>query len=220
MELAPGVRSVPLSFDYGGTEMTIHPTVVETDRGLVLVDVGLQGAVEKLTAHLDTLEDVRAVLLTHHDGDHAGGLRELLERTDAITFTHLEEAPFVRGDREPLKSSGERYPPAPIDVEIVGGVTFQTRAGPMHVVDTPGHSPGHVSLYFPDEQLLLAGDAMTAEDGLDGPNPEFTPEMGQATRSLAVLADLDVERTLCHHGGFVEEGSDRIAEVRERLESS
>jgi hypothetical protein len=44
--------------------------------------------------------------------------------------------------------------------------------------------------------------------------------MGQATRSLAVLADLDVERTLCHHGGFVEEGSDRIAEVRERLESS
>ena len=87
-------------------------------------------------------------------------------------------------------------------------------------METPGHSPGHVSLYLPDERLLLAGDALTAEDGLDGPNPDFTPEMGRATRSLAALSDLDVDRVLCYHGGFVEEGTDRIEAIRERLEQS
>jgi len=226
MELAPAVHALPLTFDYGGagSEMTIHPALVDTDRGAMLVDVGLPGSVEKLEAALDgldyDLEDVRAVVLTHHDGDHAGALRELLERTDAITFAHPEEVPFVVGDRDPIKATGERYPPAPIDVEIVDGVTFRTRAGPMRVVATPGHSPGHVSLYLPDDRLLLAGDALTAEEGLDGPNPDFTPEMGRATRSLAALSDLDVKRTLCYHGGFVEEGTDRIEAIRERLERS
>lgn len=226
MELAPAVHALPLTFEYSeaGTEMTIHPTVVDTDRGAMLVDVGLPGSVQKLETALDGLdyglEDVRAIVITHHDGDHAGALRGLLERADAITFAHSEEVPFVVGDRDPIKSTGERYPPAPIDVEIVDGVTFRTRAGPMRVVATPGHSPGHVSLYLPDERLLLAGDALTAEDGLGGPDPDFTPEMGRATRSLAGLADLDVERTLCYHGGFVEEGSDRIEAIRERLERS
>lgn len=226
MELAPAVHALPLSFDFDetGTEMTIHPVLVDADRGPILVDVGSRGAVGKLETRLDELgyelEAVRTIVLTHHDGDHAGALRELLERTDAITFAHREETPFVVGDRDPIKSTGERYPPAPIDVEVVDAVTFRTRAGPMRVVDTPGHSPGHVSLYFPEERLLLAGDALTAEDGLDGPDPDFTPEMGQATRSLAALSDLDVDHTLCYHGGYVEEGTDRIEAIRERLERS
>jgi glyoxylase-like metal-dependent hydrolase (beta-lactamase superfamily II) len=226
MELAPAVHALPLSFDYDetGTEMVIHPALVETDRGPILVDVGLPGAVGKLERRLDELDydlaDVRTVVLTHHDGDHAGALRELLERTDAITFAHREETPFVVGARDPIKATGDRYPPAPIDVEIVDAVTFRTRAGPMRVVETPGHSPGHVSLYLPDERLLIAGDALTAEEGLDGPNPEFTPEMGRATRSLAALSDLEVDRILCYHGGAVDEGTESIAAIRDRLERS
>lgn len=224
MELAPGVRSLSLSIEYGETEMTLRPVLVETGRGPLLVDVGLPGTIDALAAELaDTgraLDDVRTVVLTHHDGDHAGALRDLLGRTDAITVAHREEAPFVVGDREPLKAAGDRYPPAPIDVEIVGGVVFDTRAGPMQAVETPGHSPGHVSLYFPDEELLIAGDALIVEDELQGPNPDFTPERGRAVRSLAGLSDLSIERTHCYHGGFVEAGAERIEAIRQDLERS
>lgn len=226
MELTPAIYTLPLSFDFDetATEMTIHPALVNTDRGPILVDVGPPGALPQLETRLAEvgfeLEDIRGVILTHHDSDHAGGLRALLERTGAITFAHREEAQFVIGDRDPIKGGGERYPAAPIDVEFVHAVRFRTRAGPMIVVETPGHSPGHISLYLADERLLIAGDALTANEGLDGPNPDFTPDMSQAVRSLNALTDFDVERTLCYHGGFVEEGTDSIEAIRERLERS
>lgn len=223
MDLPPGVHDLELRFDYGGTEMTIHPVAVETPRGIVLVDVGLPGAadrIERALAALDhALDDVWAVLLTHHDGDHAAGLRELLERVDATVLAHREEAPFVRGDRDPLKSAGERYDPAPVDVELVGGVTLPTVAGPMTVVETPGHAPGHVSLHFPDEELLIAGDALVAdgEDPLSGPKPEFTPDLETAIDSVGVLVALSYDRVLCYHGGLARAGNETVSEIHASL---
>lgn len=214
-----GVHALPLSFEFGETELTITPAAVETRRGLLLIDVGLPGAVDGIETHVSTLgydlDDVHTVLLTHHDGDHAGGLAELLERVDATVAAHPEEAPYVAGDREPIKSEGDRYPPAPVDLELVGGVRFSTAAGPMELVETPGHSPGHLSLYFPHEKLLLAADALNADGdrALSGPKPEYTPEMGRAIESVRRLADLDVEHTLCYHGGYAEAGTDRIREI-------
>jgi glyoxylase-like metal-dependent hydrolase (beta-lactamase superfamily II) len=221
MELPPGVHDLALTFDYGETAMTIHPAAVETHRGLVLIDVGLPGAVEKIEAALSETDhdDVWAVLLTHHDGDHAAGLREVLERVDATVLAHREEAPFVRGGRDPLKGDGDRYPPAPVDVELVGGVTLPTDAGPMTVVETPGHAPGHVSLHFPDEGLLLAGDALVAdgEEPLSGPKPEFTPDTETAIASVGRLAELAFDRVLCYHGGAAAVGADRVREIHASL---
>jgi len=225
MELPPGIHDLALSFDYGETSMTIHPVAVETHRGLVLVDVGLPGAAEKIEAALaetdHDLADVWTVLLTHHDGDHAGGLRGLLERVDATVLAHREEAPFVRGDRDPLKGDGDgdRYPPAPVDVELVGGVTLPTVAGPMTVVETPGHAPGHVSLHFPEEELLLTGDALVADDEepLSGPKPQFTPDMETAVDSVGRLAELAFDRVLCYHGGGATVGSPYVREIHASL---
>jgi glyoxylase-like metal-dependent hydrolase (beta-lactamase superfamily II) len=88
----------------------------------------------------------------------------------------------------------------------------------MVVVHTPGHSPGHVSLYFPDEKLLVAGDALTArDDQLAGPSEEFTPDVDEATESVGKLVDRDVERTLCYHGGFVGQGTGAIARIWQEL---
>ncbi|WP_306052312.1 MBL fold metallo-hydrolase [Natronococcus wangiae] len=85
----------------------------------------------------------------------------------------------------------------------------------MAVLETPGHTPGHVSLTFPERDLLIAGDALVADgdEPLSGPKPEFTPDMERATESVGRLAELDVDGTLCYHGGYVEEGTDRIEEI-------
>ncbi len=219
VSLPAGVHDLALTFDYGETSMTIHPLAVETPRGLVLVDVGLPGAAEAIgdaLADIDrSLDDVWAVLLTHHDGDHAGGLRELLEDVEATVLAHRAEAPFVRGDREPLKGDGDRYPPAPVDVEVVDGVTLPTDAGPMTVVATPGHAPGHVSLHFPEAALLVAGDALVADgdEPLSGPKPAFTPDTDTAIDSVGRLADLSFDRVVCFHGGGAAVGTDYVADL-------
>lgn len=215
-----GVHALPIRIEYGGREFTITPAAVETSRGPVLIDAGPEGAVGSLATHLSSLgydiDDVWLVLLTHHDGDHAGGVADLLERTDAVVAAHREEAPFVRGDRDPIK--GGSYPSAPVDLELADGVVIPTAAGPMTVVETPGHAPGHVSLFFPEGGLLLAGDALVAdgEEPISGPKPEYTPEMDRALESVGRLADLDVEHVVCYHGGYVD-GVDGPG-IRGRLE--
>jgi len=214
------VHELPLSFDRGEGEMVINSVAVETSHGLILVDVGLPGAVEQLSVHLDDLgfdwNDVWAVLLTHHDGDHVGALPEVIDRTDAVVVAHRDEVPYVDGRKEPIK--GGESVGVPVDVELADRVTFRTEAGPMEVVETSGHSPGHVSLFFPETGLLVAGDALTAPEGdLSGPNEEFTPEMDKAVESVGELAEYDVDRTVCYHGGAVEEDSDAIARIRDDL---
>jgi glyoxylase-like metal-dependent hydrolase (beta-lactamase superfamily II) len=221
MSETSAVYALPLSFERGEHEMVINPVAVETPRGLVLVDVGLPGAVEQLSVHLDDMgfdwDDVWAVVLTHHDGDHVGALPAVLDRTDALVFAHQDEVPYVDGREEPVK--GGESVGIPVDVEFADGVSFRTGAGPMAVVETPGHSPGHVSLHFPESGLLVAGDALTAEDGLAGPKPEFTPEMDQAAESVSRLADLDVEGVVCYHGGYVEADSEDVRSIYEGLNS-
>ncbi|WP_439026382.1 MBL fold metallo-hydrolase [Haloarchaeobius sp. DT45] len=221
-----GVHPLALQFTLGGRDLTIHPTAVETDHGVLLVDVGLPGATAQLRDRLAdcgvALDDVSAVLLTHHDGDHAGGLAELEAETDVLVITHEDEAPFVDGREPPIKSpaDAERYPPVPVDIELVGGETFRTAAGPMAVVSTPGHAPGHVSLYFPDHRFLLAGDALNNDDGFVGPKPEYTPDMETAIESVGRLAELDVETTHCHHGGTADAGTAAIERIHESLTES
>jgi len=220
MQLTEGVYDLPLDYEVEGTTRTIHPSAVETDFGLVLLDVGFDGETDRLDgalAALDhSLDDVELVVLTHQDGDHTGGLRDVRARTGATVLAHRADAPAIDGRAEPIKSRGERYPPAPVDVEIVDGVGFQTVAGEMRVVATPGHTPGHVSLYLPDAGLLVAADALTARDGrLNGPAERFTPDADAATESVGRLAALDVDRTLCYHGGLVEAGTERIREIYE-----
>lgn len=214
MELDRHAYSFPLAFDRGDRRVTIHPSGVETDDGLVLIDAGFPGQTDELASALAEegfdLDDVETLFLTHQDGDHAGGARELVERTDATVMAHPRDAPAIEGGEDPVKSSGDRYPPVPVDVRVVEGVAFRTEAGPMRVVETPGHTPGHVSLVLPDADLLIAGDALTAdEDGLGGPSERFTPEMDEAIDSVGKLAEFDAERTLCYHGGYIDDSDVR-----------
>lgn len=195
-------------------DSTISPGAVETDRGLLLVDTGFPGHVDQVEANLADagfgFEDVWGVVLTHQDPDHAGGLAAIAERADPVVFAHPVCAPYVDGREFPVKLDDERYPPSPVHVEVTAGTRFDTRAGPMEVVFTPGHAPGHISLYFPEASFLASGDALHAPEGdLDG--PRFPMDEDEAVASVEKLAALDFDATLTQHGGVVEEGADALA---------
>lgn len=219
MNVPDGVHAFPQAIGEGDEARTFYPAAVETEKGILLIDVGFREQIERIGDHLDEVgadwTDVAGIVITHQDGDHASALAEVVERTGAPVYAHEECAPYVDGREHPIKGSDdERYPPATVDVELVAGVTFATEAGPMEVEFTPGHTPGHVSLYFPEDGFLLAADALTAEGGeLHGPSEEFTLDMDRAYDSAMRLADRDVEHVLCYHGGYVPAGADRIREV-------
>ncbi|MDX1745860.1 MAG: MBL fold metallo-hydrolase, partial [Halobacteriales archaeon] len=213
------VHLLPLTFEYNYTSMTLTPVAIETDRGLLLVDTGLESTADQLEARLDEVgfgfDDIRLVLLTHQDVDHVDALATILERVSPVTIASTHAARVIDGRAE-LRSgvSFDRSTPAPVDVELEGWASVDTRAGPARVIPTPGHTPGHVSVYLPDERLLVAADALTASDeGLQGPRAGMTEDMSLALESVGKLATLDIDRVVCFHGGYVEEGSERLAEI-------
>lgn len=221
MELTRGVHALEVSADLGERTLTIYPTVVATDHGAILVDVGLETHVDATIDALHdagfSLDDIATIVLTHQDGDHVGGLAEVADATDATVMAHRLSTPFINGERD-LAKGDSRYPPVPVDVQLVDGVQFRTWGGQMHVVFTPGHAPGHISLYFPDSGLVLAADALTAADGeLHGPSEEHTLDWSTAIDSIATLADLEVTQTHCYHGGPTDAGTTRLESLANSL---
>ena len=217
-----GVHHLPLDVSFGGREMTLNPVAIETSRGLLLVDTGFPGTLDQLTERLQSagfgLADIATVLVTHQDGDHAGTLATIRERIEPFVVAHEAAAPVIDG-RQTTRGppDEERYPPARVDLELSGGATLATKAGPARIIPTPGHTAGHVSVYLPEQRFLLAADALTADaDGLAGPRPDVTEDMNEALTSVRRLASLDIAQTLCYHGGLVDAGSERIAAIGEQ----
>lgn len=211
MEIADHVYALPIELQLGEEPMTIYPAAVETPRGLLLLDAGTPDSFDQLEAGLAehglSVEDTEYLVITHQDYDHAGGATNVIDAADPVVFAHEIATPFISGAERPLKTpDGEerRYEPVPVDVELTEGERFRTDAGPLEVVFTPGHTPGHLSLYLPDDRLLITADAMNSQDGL-GPSPDFVTIDGDDMRaSIRKLAELDVTRVHAHHGGPVD----------------
>jgi glyoxylase-like metal-dependent hydrolase (beta-lactamase superfamily II) len=223
MRIAEGVHVLPIPRGPRGAEGFLNLTLIlDDENGNTLVDAGLPGQEEVIGAALGEagigVRDLRRIIFTHQDLDHIGSGAALVRQSGARVLAHPAEAPYIEGDLRPLKITPEmleqrpqmrevleRLEPVGVDELLEDGERLGL-AGGTRVNFTPGHTPGHLSLYLERPKVLVAGDALTAEDGhLNGPNPSMTLGMRQALQSIRRLADLEIEMIVCYHGGVVSE---------------
>jgi glyoxylase-like metal-dependent hydrolase (beta-lactamase superfamily II) len=188
--------------------------------GPTLVDTGLPGQLDAITTVLADagvlVADLKQIILTHQDIDHVGSLHDLVQASHARVLAYAVETPYIDGgvpprfarpevlaQRPELRAVAEGFLFTPVDEQLQDGARLDL-AGGVQVIATPGHTPGHMCLYHERTRTLIAGDALTSNDGqLMGPNEGATPDMPTASQSVQKLAQLDVQTIICYHGGAV-----------------
>ena len=199
--------------------------------GWVLVDAGLaQGAAEILRVageRFGVESRPSAIVLTHGHFDHVGALTALLAVWDVPVYAHMAELPFLTGrvDFPPPDPTVGTGMPARLAPEVPEkGLDLGDRVQPLPAngripampawrwIHTPGHSPGHVSLFRATDRLLIAGDAVVTTDQasiysslaqpreLSGPPAYFTIDWDKAERSASILAALRPAVLATGHG--------------------
>lgn len=227
------IHALPIRFTNNDQEQIIYPVLIKTDTSLILVDCGYENQVYLLEKAMLSigfhLGDLTGIIITHHDIDHMGGLFQLKQKYPHVKiYSSNLEAPYISGKRKSLRLQQaedlfdqlpEDYKPWAIAFQqelsnmkhVVVDTSFE-EDGPLpflelvNSIHTPGHMPGHISLYIPSIKTLIAADAVVIEDDkLQIANPQFTLDMPKAMESVRKLSELEIDNLICYHGGIMKE---------------
>jgi glyoxylase-like metal-dependent hydrolase (beta-lactamase superfamily II) len=223
--VAPGVWGLKDVF------VNIYMILNPFDGNWVLIDAGLKWSAPKIKKMAKQLFGEQgkpsSIILTHGHFDHVGALQNLLSDWDVPVFAHYLEIPYLSG-----KSS---YPPP--DATVGGGlmslISWMYPGSPINIsqslvalpengrvpglpewkyIHTPGHAPGHISLYRESDNVLIAGDAfvttksesalstMVQHKKLSGPPKYFTYDWILAKESVKKLMNLEPGIAATGHG--------------------
>jgi glyoxylase-like metal-dependent hydrolase (beta-lactamase superfamily II) len=193
--------------------------LVRTPRGTVLVDAGMDSSGADIHRGLNKMDStpasITSVLLTHWHNDHAAGARAIQEETNALAYCHRDDVPQLTRETARLglvgKISdmipewglfvlfkgllGEATPRAVLEPQTVedGNIIDEY----FEVVETPGHTPGHLSFYYRPEKILFAGDALAVVDNdVHFMARAVTPDVERARQSMRRCLTMDIN-VLC-----------------------
>jgi len=205
MEIAKGVEMLQLKFQ----EFIIHPILLWDDEMAVLIDTGFPGQIEDIQVEMEkvgvSFDALKVVILTHQDIDHIGSLPELLQRcgSNIKVYAHQLDKPYIEGDLPLLKDGKVENPPkGKVNNTVIDGQELPYCGGIL-ILHTPGHTPGHISLYLKQSKTLIAGDSMYSVNGkLGGIHAPTTLNIKEAQQSLKKYLNLDIESVVCYHGGL------------------
>lgn len=202
----------------------VNAYIIDGDEGVTLVDTLLpkqDGRITKALGEIGrSITDVSAIVLTHSHADHSGSAAAVKKASNAAVYVSAADVAAVRGEeRPPPPPMADRFPflkpvlrlfpaPAPVVVEHVVGEGIDGRLPEdLQVIDTPGHTPGHVSYRLERAGgLLFVGDAAVAKKGevtrgwMNRAEPTFD-------NSLRHIAEFDFEMACFGHSGSIVAGA-------------
>ena len=203
-EVAPDVWQIPLLPRNGVNAYLL---------GDVLVDAGTKGMAKKVLAAVEG-RTLSAHAITHAHGDHVGGSRRVVEALGVPFWCPEGDAAAVEAGKavvaesriKGLMESGAKFDSVPVGRRLKEGDDL---AAGFVVLDTPGHSPGHVSFWRESDRVLVCADVffnlsiVTFRYGLRNPPNAFTVNPARNGESQRRLAALRPEVVCFGHGPVV-----------------
>ena len=222
--IAPGLHGLRITFvNIFGVE--------DPSGGWTLVDAAIpfSAGIIKRWAEKMFGRRPRAIVLTHGHFDHVSAATELSKEWDVPVYAHRLEFPYLTGEQEYPKPNvgaggglmsllSPLYPRGPIDLrprlEDLGTEGSGAVAMPgWRMLETPGHTPGHVSFWREEDRVLIPGDAfcttkpesffeaaVAQQPEVHGPPAYFTSDWNAAGGSVRKLAALNAEVVAPGHG--------------------
>ncbi|MDA8144138.1 MAG: MBL fold metallo-hydrolase [Thermoplasmatales archaeon] len=173
--------------------------------------------------------DIKKIIVTHYHSDHVGNLDKFLTDNGKVeVYMGREDIPYYEGIKLPeyfppdleeikrlfqkirledLNEVSAENPPEPerVDAKILKQLSEQqthfTEAGGFNIIHTPGHTPGHLSIYIPRVKVLIPGDLMMYWKGnFCGPIKSFSSNFENAVKSVKTISELQVRKVVGYHG--------------------
>ncbi|PFD76927.1 MBL fold metallo-hydrolase [Bacillus cereus] len=222
------IIELPIEFEFNGGKQCIYPSLVIVKNELTLVDTGytnflplIENAILK---HGYELKNLKNIIITHYDDDHIGSLYDFKVKYPHVNIIASEiESNYINGDikSERLVQAEEMLEHMPNEEKEFGKWFIQQLKNIRHVsvdekvydgqmilndkcqiVAIPGHTSGHISLYFPNSNCVITGDAAVQENcELVIANPNFCLDLEKAEESLKRIKNLKAVKYYCYHGG-------------------
>ncbi|OAK18366.1 MBL fold metallo-hydrolase [Bacillus wiedmannii] len=222
------IIELPIEFKFNGARQWIYPSLIIINNELTLVDTGYINfsplIEEAILKHGYEMKNLKNIIITHYDDDHIGSLYDFKVKYPHINIIASEiESHYINGDikSERLVQAEDMLQCMPIEEKEFGEWFIQQLKNIRHIsvdekvydgqmilndecqiVATPGHTSGHISLYFPTSNCVITGDAAVQENcELVIANPNFCLDLEKAEESLKRIKNLKAVKYYCYHGG-------------------
>lgn len=165
--------------------MAQHPIII--DAGMIAVPT-----IRNIKRYIDP-EKVGQIVLTHCHQDHTAAAPEIQLVTGAKIVMPKWEVGLIGDELATVAYLfGQDAPQFKVDVTVEEGSVLDLGDWKLEVLHTPGHSPGSICLYEPEERVLFSGDTVFP-DGNIGRTDLFGGSTEELVHSIERLAELDVE---------------------------
>lgn len=201
--------------------------VLIKDQLPLLIDTGFgsdaQDTEQLIRAAGVSPEDLHLIVNTHYHSDHAGGNSHLQKNYGIKIAAHKWEAHLVNScDAEACTAEWLNQPIEPyrVDRKLSDNDEIDTGNGILKVLHTPGHTLGLISLYEPEEKILICGDFFHKHDlGWINIFREGISSIQIAMESLERVAKLQIKTAYSGHGPMIDNPMASIDAARKKYES-
>lgn len=216
---------------------------VENDKNeLTLIDSGLPNVTDRIFDYLESVGKdplrIENLILTHFDTDHMGSAAEIKSRTKCKVVAYGFDADIISGSKFEEKELRDMFPEytsqeieklsekvqesiadrVKVD-QVVRGVRQFSLGEEVTIFHTPGHTPGHITVFLGRHNALVTGDALTvSDDKVGSPTPQYTVSVKQGIESLKALSTLNFEVLIPYHAPPIFSGGN--LELRKYVETT